>query len=122
MTGSARVVALAGGILSLSVVILAALGGHLIDMRGLQDTWQTALNMHMFSAAASLGLAALLSAMPSKALLWGAWLVVSGTVIFCGSIYLHIISDYLLSGAAPAGGLLMMTGWTLVVLGFIRRA
>lgn len=122
MTGSARDIALAGAVLSLTVVILAALGGHLIDMRGLRAIWQTAQYMHMFNAAALLGLAALLYTMPSKLLQWGAWLVVSGTVIFCGSIYLHIISDYLLSGAAPAGGLLMMTGWTLVVLAFIRRS
>lgn len=122
MTGISRVFALLGGLLSLSVVILAALGGHLIDMHGLQTIWQTALNMHMFNAAAVLALAALLCNMPSKVLQWGSWFVVAGTVTFCGSIYLHVISGHLLSGVAPLGGLLMMAGWALVVLAFIRRS
>ena len=59
MNASARAVALAGGLLSLSFVVLAALGSHLLDMHGLQETWQTGLNMHMFNAAALLALAAL---------------------------------------------------------------
>jgi uncharacterized membrane protein YgdD (TMEM256/DUF423 family) len=122
LSTSARAVALAGGLLSLSVVILAALGSHLIDMHGLQASWQTALNMHMFSAAALLALAALLNHQQSRILQLGAWSIVSGTVVFCGSVYLHIISGHLLAGVAPAGGLLMMAGWSLVVLGFLRRS
>ena len=69
-----------------------------------------------------LALAALLNHQQSGVLRWGAWLVVTGTVIFCGSIYLHIISGHLLSGVAPVGGLLMMAGWGLVVLAFLRRS
>jgi uncharacterized membrane protein YgdD (TMEM256/DUF423 family) len=122
MNASARAVAVAGGLLSLSVVVLAALGSHLLDMHGLQATWQTGLNMHMFNAAALLALAALLNHQQSRVLRWGAWSIVTGTVIFCGSIYLHIISGHLLSGVAPVGGLLMMAGWGLVVIAFVRRS
>ncbi|NOR19903.1 MAG: DUF423 domain-containing protein [Xanthomonadales bacterium] len=122
MISEVRAIALAGGLLSLSVVILAALGSHLIDMQGLQSIWQTALNIHMFNAAAILGLAALLGIRQSRVLLWGAWSVVSGTIIFSGSIYLHIITGQQLSGVAPAGGLLMMAGWVLVALSFVRKS
>jgi len=122
VTGTPRIFALLGGLLSLSFVVLAALGGHLIDMNGLQTIWQTALNMHMFNAAAVLALAALLCNMPSKVLQWGSWFVVVGTITFCGSIYVHVISGHLMSGIAPIGGVLMMTGWALVALAFVRRS
>jgi len=69
-----------------------------------------------------LALAALLSHQQSRILQWGAWSIVSGTVIFCGSIYLHITSGQLFPGVAPVGGLLMMAGWGLVILVFLRRS
>lgn len=121
MNTSARMVALAGALLTLSAVFLAALGAHLIDMHGLQAIWQTASTLHMFQGAAVLALAALLANRGSALLLWGTWLTVLGTVVFCGSIYFHVISGHMLSGVAPVGGLLMMTGWFLAVLAFLRK-
>jgi len=122
MSPSARAIALAGGLMSLAAIILAALGSHLIDMHGLQSIWQTALNIHMFNAAALLGLAALLANFQSRVLQWGGWLIVSGSVVFCASIYLHVSIGYLVSGVAPAGGMLMMAGWLLVVMAFVRKS
>jgi uncharacterized membrane protein YgdD (TMEM256/DUF423 family) len=122
MNASARFVALAAALLSLAAVVLAALGSHLIDMKGLQGVWQTASIVHMFNAAALIGLAALLSRMESFSLKWGAWLIVLGTLVFSGSIYLHIITGQQILGITPAGGVLMMTGWCLVVLAFLRKS
>ena len=122
MNASARVVALAGTILSLSAVILAAMGSHLFDMNGLQGIWQTASNIHLFNSAALLGLAALLAKLESHSLKWGAWLIVLGTVVFCGSIYLHVITGRTVSGVTPSGGLLMMVGWLLAIFAFLRKS
>ncbi|MGB7454012.1 MAG: DUF423 domain-containing protein [Lysobacterales bacterium] len=122
MNTSARVVALAGTILALSAVILAAMGSHLFDMNGLQGIWQTASNIHLFNSAALLGLAALLVKLESHSLKWGAWLIVLGTVVFCGSIYLHVITGLTMSGVAPSGGLLMMAGWLLAIFAFLRKS
>lgn len=122
MNASARAVALAGAILALSAVILAAMGSHLFDMNGLQGIWQTASNIHLFSSAALLGLAALLVKRGSHSLKWGAWLIVLGTVVFCGSIYLHVITGRTVSGVTPSGGLLMMVGWLLVIFAFLRKS
>ena len=122
MTNRVRALAFAGAVLSLSAVILAALGSHLVDMQGLQDSWQTASKVHMFSAAALLGLAALSSNLESRVFQWGAWLIVLGTVVFCGSIYLHVITGSTVSGVTPAGGMLMMTGWFLVTLALLRKS
>lgn len=122
MSTSARAIALAGALLALSAVILAAMGSHLVDMNGLQDIWRTASNIHLFSAAALMGLAALLTRLESTPLKWGAWLIVLGTIIFCGSIYLHVITGRTLPAVAPSGGLLMMTGWLLTALAFLRKS
>jgi len=122
MNTATRAVALAGALLSLSAVILAAMGGHLIDMKGLQSIWETASVIHMFNAVALIALAALLANMNSRLLIWGAWVIVLGTVAFCGSIYFHVVSGQLIPNVAPAGGMLMMAGWFLVVVAFIRRS
>ena len=122
MNDSSRVAGLAAAILSLAAIILAALGSHLIDMNGMQAIWQTALITHLFNAAALMGLAALLARSGSPALKWGTWLIVFGTVVFCGSIYLHVITGYMVPKVTPSGGLLMMAGWALVVLAFLRKS
>jgi uncharacterized membrane protein YgdD (TMEM256/DUF423 family) len=117
----ARAIAFAGAVLSLSAVILAALGSHLVDMQGLQGVWQTASIVHLFNAAALLGLAALISNLESQFLQWGSWLIVLGTVVFCGSIYVHVITGSTLPGVTPSGGMLMMAGWFLAALALFRK-
>jgi len=121
MSSSARLLALAGTLLAFSAVFLAAMGAHLVDMNGLQDIWQTASIVHMFHAATVIGLAALLANRQSRFLQWGAWLIVLGTVVFCTSIYLHVILGGKINGVAPAGGFLMMFGWGFAVLAFLRK-
>ncbi len=122
MNAPARHVALAGALLALSAVILAAMGSHLFDMNGMQGLWQTASIIHLFNAAGLIGLAAWLAGLESFPLKWGAWLIVSGTVVFCGSIYLHVITGHTLPAVTPAGGLLMMTGWLLSAVAFLRKS
>ena len=121
MNSTARRIALAAALLSISVIVLAAMGSHSIDMRGLQSSWQAAISIHMFTAAALIGLAALLANTESIFLRWGAWFIVLGSVVFCGSIYLHIIADIFQARVAPIGGLLMMAGWALVVIAMTRK-
>ena len=121
MNGAARAVALAAALLALSAVILAAMGSHLFDMKGMQGIWSTASKIHLFNAAALTGLAALLASMPTRPLQWATWLIVLGTVVFSGSIYLHVITGYTIPRLTPSGGLLMMAGWLLAALAFLRK-
>ena len=121
MNTSARLIALAATLLALSGVILAAMGSHLFDMKGMQGLWQTASVIHLFSAAALVGLAALLASFDSRLLKWGTWLIIFGTVVFCGSVYCHVISGYKVPVVTPIGGFLMMLGWLLAALAFFRK-
>ena len=121
MSAVARYLALAGALLALSGLVLAAMGSHLFDMNGMQELWRTASTIHLFSAAGLLGLAAWLARGDSLPLKWGAWLIVAGTVVFSGSIYLHVITGQTLGAVTPAGGMLMMAGWLLAVVSFLRK-
>lgn len=122
MNRTARNVALSGAVLALSAVILASLGSHLIQKDGLTEVWRTASIIHMFNSASLMGLAALLASRESTVLRWGAWLIAIGTLLFCGTIYTHILSGYQVSGLTPAGGLTMMVGWTLAVIAFVGKS
>lgn len=124
MSRSVQMVAIAAAILGFSAVVLGALGSHLVDMNdqpGLQRIWQTASIMHLFHSAALLGLAALLSNRISRTLLLASWSMIAGTVVFCGSLYLRVISADFTTAAAPFGGVLLMLGWLLVLLSFVRK-
>ena len=121
MNDTVRMLALSGSLLAFSAVLLAAMGSHLFDMNGMQHSWQIASNIHLFNAAGLLGLAALLAKTQSSQLKWGAWLIVLGTLIFCGSIYLHVITGRTIASVTPTGGMLMMAGWLLASLAFLRK-
>jgi uncharacterized membrane protein YgdD (TMEM256/DUF423 family) len=121
--GSAeRWLALAAALLGLAAVVLAALGSHAVDMQGqaaLRQIWHTASMMHMFHAAALLALAGLKG--DRRWVGRGAWLLVAGTVIFCGSLYLRVLLPTASAPVAPFGGFLLMLGWLLIALGFLRE-
>ena len=104
-----------------TAVVLAALGSHAIAMNGMASAWQMALILHLFNAAALLGLAALATTHKSRLLHWAGWTIVLGTVVFSGSIYFRVISGYSLGPVTPSGGVLMMFGWLLAVIGFLRK-
>ena len=124
MSDGSRLVAIAATILGFSAVVLAALGSHVVNMHDqpyLRQIWQTASIIHLVHSAALLGLAALWSSMKLPSLSWASWALFLGTVIFCGSIYLRVITGGSLTGAAPIGGVLLMLGWLLALLSFVRR-
>lgn len=117
-----RPLALAAALLGLTAVVLAALGSHAIDMTAqpqLRYIWQTASMMQMFHAAALLALAALQADHPF--LRRGAWLLVAGTVVFSGSLYLRVLLAMASAPLAPFGGVLLITGWFLLALALLRK-
>ncbi len=124
MSNAVRGIAAAAALLGFSAVVMAALGSHAIDMQGqarLVDIWQKASTLHLFNAAALLGMAALLNTTTSALLKWAAWLLLAGTLLFCGSLYLHVIIGSQTAGWAPTGGMLMMAAWLLAALAFVRK-
>jgi len=117
-------IAILGGLLGLSGVILAALGSHAIPGMGEPETyrsWQNASLIHLAHAPALMALAALVRNNTSSLVRHAGSLIFLGIVMFSGSIYVMVA--YGLEGTgnlAPAGGLVVMAGWLLAIIGFVR--
>ena len=117
-------IAILGGLLGLSGVILAALGSHAIP--GMDDpenfrNWRTANLLHLVHAPALLALAALIQNNRSPLLRHAGSLIFLGIVLFSGSIYVMVAYGLeSTANLAPAGGLVLMAGWLLAVIGFLR--
>lgn len=118
-----RGIALVAAFYGLSAVVLAALGAHLLPAGQVaaQKLWATALQMHIFHAAALLALAALSAHRDSSLLRWSGLMMAIGVLFFSGSLYLRASGLELLPGPiTPAGGFILMLGWALLIVGVAR--
>lgn len=136
-----RWLAIAGAMLALSAVFLGAAGSHVIglDSDKARQSWAVAAQIHFFHAAAVLALAALSAALSTKLLATGSkstsgqpasaeyllapgWLLMLGTVLFSGNIYLRAGGITWFPGwLTPAGGVILMLAWLLLILILIRK-
>ena len=117
-----------GSLLGLLAVILGAFGAH-----GLKESltpealnsFETGVRYQMYHAILMLVAAASFS-IPEKALKALFYLLLSGTILFSGSIYLLTtkpltgIDISVVAWVTPIGGALLIAGWALLVFNFIR--
>lgn len=111
----------AGGLCGALGVVLAALGAH----HPAGGNLGTAANFLMVHAPAFLALAALLrlNILPRRLVAAVAAVLGAGLALFCGDLALRAFTGArMFPGAAPAGGFLMIAGWTaLAAGGFLAR-
>ena len=115
----------AAALLGFTAVALGAVGSHWLkvqlgpDKRG---SFDTAVRYQMYHALSLLCIAFNLSSRWGKA---AGWLMLIGVVLFSGSIYLLSTADIYrlnlkyLGPITPLGGLLMLSGWGILLIGFI---
>lgn len=108
-----------GAVLALLAVAFGAFGAHslreIVTPERLQ-TFETGVRYQMYHALALL----VMSALPLKNYR-AAWLLLIGTIIFSGSLYILVLSDIGIFGAiTPIGGVLQIIGWTLLIFSFKR--
>jgi uncharacterized membrane protein YgdD (TMEM256/DUF423 family) len=121
---STRLFVTCAAFLGLTGIIFAALGSHIVDMQAVKNgaaIWQTASIIHLFQASALLGFSLWLNSLNSRQLVWACALMLTGTLVFCGSLYIRVVSAGEISGAAPVGGVIMMLGWLLAGILFWRN-
>jgi uncharacterized membrane protein YgdD (TMEM256/DUF423 family) len=119
-----RILAPLAALYALLAVVLAALGAHLLQTQAeaSQKLWETALQMHMFHAAALLGVAALAHIRNSILIDISGLIIAAGALLFCGSLYLRSSGfDFLPGPITPAGGLMIMLGWAVLILTLVRK-
>ena len=107
----------AGSILAGLGVVFGAFGAHSLrawlspEMLGV---FETGVRYQMYHALGLLALAWAIGRWPERRLLPAAWLLLAGTVVFSGSLYLLVLTETRWFGAVtPFGGVALIVGWTL---------
>lgn len=99
-------------------VAAGAFGAHALKTRiepQLLDTFETAARYQMSHALALLAVAWAVVHWPEARLELGAWLLIAGTFIFSGSLYLLALTGIRWFGAiTPIGGVLLISGWSVL--------
>ena len=109
-----------GALSALLSVLLGAIAAH-IPSETLQATMQwftTGMQYHQFHALALIAIGLLLAHWPSRWFIAAGWLMVAGTVLFVGNLYLRSIfgiQDF--HALTPYGGWAYLAGWLSLAIG-----
>ncbi len=122
---AARRLAAGGAALALLGVALGAFGAHGLEGRlspADLGTFETGVRYQMYHALGLLGVAWLADRTLSSLVVRGGGLLVAGTVVFSGTLYLLVLTGVSWLGAVtPVGGVMQLAGWLLVLLGSLRK-
>ncbi len=99
-----------------AAVALGAFGAHALKGRlsaEMLSIYQTAVQYHFWHALGLLGVGVLMTRSPDGPALAGiAWLLISGLLLFSGSLYLLALTGATWLGAvAPLGGAAFIVAW-----------
>ena len=124
MNGLARALAASGATLALIGVALGAFGAHALRTRVQPrdlEIFETAVRYQMYHAVALLGVAWLATRIAHPLTGWAGWMMVGGTAVFSGSLYLLVLTGPRWLGAiTPIGGVMLIAGWALLVVALLR--
>ena len=109
----------AGSILCGLCVVFGAFGAHALEAilsPKVLETFETGVRYHIYHGLGLLALAWAISRWPERRLAPAAWLLLAGTVVFSGSLYLLVLTGARWLGAiTPFGGVALIAGWALTV-------
>ncbi|ORU92446.1 MAG: hypothetical protein A6F70_02705 [Cycloclasticus sp. symbiont of Bathymodiolus heckerae] len=113
-----------GAILAFLAVAFGAFGAHALKeilTPHLLDVYHTAADYQMWHAIGLILIGILFQQKPSTLLRKAGWLILSGTLIFSGSLYALSLSGIKIFGAiTPIGGVLLLCGWLTLAYASIK--
>jgi len=119
-----RTLAVAGALIALATA-LGAFGAHALKSHLSADklqVYETAVRYHFLHSLGLLAIGVLLRSMDGELLRWSAALVLTGVVLFSGSLYLLTFgAPRLLGVITPLGGLALIAGWILFAVTVLRQ-
>ncbi|WP_462322160.1 DUF423 domain-containing protein [Halochromatium sp.] len=124
-----RLLATTGALFGVGAVSLGAFGAHALEgtiSAERAEVWTTAAHYLGWHGTSLLALAALLwsDRLPAAArrlLGLSGLLLLGGTLIFSGSLFILVLSDLGAFGAiTPIGGLLLIAGWAVAAAGALK--
>lgn len=115
-----------GSVNSMFAVILGAFGAHALKDRLAPDmlsVYQTGVQYHFYHALGLLFVGLVLRQSPSSALLqWCGWLMVSGIILFSGSLYLLALTHQTgLGMITPLGGMAFILAWLMMFVAMLKN-
>lgn len=113
--------AMIGSLNMLLSVALGAFGAHIMQARLTPErmaTYETAVQYHMAHALGLILIAILADKLADqKKVQWSARLLLTGMIIFSGSLYLLCFTGFSMLGAiTPIGGVAFLIGWLMLAL------
>jgi len=124
MTG--RQILALGAVFAGVAVAMGAFGAHMLKPRlseRMMEVFETGVRYHMFHSLALLFSGWALTEFESGIFRKAAWSFCAGIIIFSGSLYVLALSEIQWLGAmTPIGGVLFLTGWACLAIGFLRRS
>lgn len=113
-----RMVFATGSILAGLGVAFGAFGAHGLKAAVSPEmlaVFETGVRYQMYHGLGLLALAWAIGRWPERRLETAAWLMLGGTVVFSGSLYILVLSGVRWFGAiTPIGGVALIAGWGLV--------
>ena len=121
---SAKWILLAGSLNAALAVMRGAFGAHGLKAHLTEHalaTYQTAVDYHFIHALGLLIIGSIAQRIKTKGINISAILLLVGTMIFCGSLYLLSITGLRWMGAiTPIGGLAFIIGWITLAVSLWR--
>lgn len=105
--------------------MFGAVGTHALRARLTPDqlsVFETAVRYHFYNALGLLGIGAVALVFDSSLLRWSAGLILAGTVLFSGALYLAVFgAPRAIHFLPPLGGLALISGWLVFAVALWRR-
>ena len=110
-----------GAINAFLAVALGAFGAHGLEGKisdKYLEVWQTGVQYQMFHAAGLMIIGIIgRNISPSSLLSTSGWFMLSGIILFSGSLYILSISGIRILGMiTPIGGVAFLTSWVLLII------
>lgn len=119
-----RTFAALGSVAAGLAVAAGAFGAHALRARLAPDllaVFETAARYQMYHGLGLLAVAVAAARWPNGLVRGGGWLLLAGTIVFSGSLYLLSLSGTRWWGAiTPFGGVLLLAGWLALVAGILK--
>ncbi|MGH8735869.1 MAG: DUF423 domain-containing protein [Burkholderiales bacterium] len=125
MNGEAKLFVAVGAAMAALAVILGAFEAHALKARlpvELLEVYHTAVRYQFWHALGVLAVGLALQLSSETGWLRAAgWLLTTGIVLFCGSLYLLALTGSTWLGAVtPLGGMAFILGWLALVVAALR--
>jgi uncharacterized membrane protein YgdD (TMEM256/DUF423 family) len=115
-----------GAINAALAIALGAFGAHGLEKQLTEhylEVFETGVRYHMYSALGLMLIALFAKQIGgSKLVLNGGRLIVGGTVLFSGSLYVLAVSGFSKLGIiTPLGGVAILAGWACVIVAALKK-